>query len=529
MHGTLKFRLALSSAALAITIASSSAQTTFNWTGGPSGTGTFLFGTTGLENWDPILAATDYAAGTANLFVIASRTGGGPGALIGGGNSLSLEASGRMGTLSFANPSGHLPATLSIIANASTTTSRVIWFDQPNTTIISLGDDVTSTIKIGNSTGATSTNGHFGLRLPDSGTSTIHVANAAATLDLTGLFDNVTSRGAIHGGEVTQSSAHAMLRKTGAGTLDLRTADGQGNRVLGTVIEGGTVIVSSTLQLGWTPLEAKTDAIVLNGGKLQFTNSGFITSAANRGVQVGAGVGTIELTDSAVRIDGLISNVTGEAGVLRKTGSANLGLAGAASHTGGTLLENGQLTLIANQTLGGSGGAGLTTSANTIFRGSGIVNGNSSFATNSTLRVDEMLSTVSTTNLIGLLTFSNNLTLGDLSLVMDLDTPAASDRIHVAGALDIGEGVLNFSNFTLTPLANFAPGVFTLFSSANPIVGTLGSSLNGTVGGFDAQLGLSSGGNSLLLTVIPEPATYALVFGAAALLGAALRRRSRAS
>jgi autotransporter-associated beta strand protein len=318
------------------------------------------------------------------------------------------------------------------------------------------------------------------------------------------------------------------INKTGAGTLAL-TGGAVGNTFAGGLTIGeGVVTTDSNLRLGPSNLN-KADAVVINGGTLRYTNESAITNVAGRGFQVGSSVGTIDLPTGALRMDSVIGNVTGQAGVLRLTGSQILGLGAGTTHTGGTLLEGGQITLIDGVTLGGVGGAGLSAAANTTLRGSGTIHGDSTFASNSTLRVDQMSGSSIVSNEISTLTFADNLTLAGVNLLFDLGAPGTSDQILVNGVLTIGSGSFDLSNFTFTAQPTFAPGVYTLFSSNNPVFGTLGSSLSGTVGGFDAQLGLSSGGNSLLLTVIPEPATYALVFGAAALLGVALRRRSRAS
>lgn len=211
--------------ALSVTLAAgvtpTLAQTTFEWTGGVDGTGNVLFAAAGYDNWSPVLVAADLNAFNQNIFVIGTRVDGGPDDRIGDGGPLYVNAStANMGKLVIDNPDGHLPDNLVILANSSGTTARVLRFLEPNTTILELTDNVTGTVSFGNA----NTNGRLAFRLGDSGISTIHVANANAVLDFTGMEDNVTNRGAISAGDVDQSpTAHATLRYTGAGTIDLRT------------------------------------------------------------------------------------------------------------------------------------------------------------------------------------------------------------------------------------------------------------------------------------------------------------------
>ncbi|MCX6976570.1 MAG: PEP-CTERM sorting domain-containing protein, partial [Verrucomicrobia bacterium] len=106
----------------------------------------------------------------------------------------------------------------------------------------------------------------------------------------------------------------------------------------------------------------------------------------------------------------------------------------------------------------------------------------------------------------------------------------ASDLIVVGGGLlsgpTSGTVTLNFSDS-----GGFGAGTYTLINYAtaagtsnfSPDSFTLGS----TVGDYNYTLGLS--GNTLQLTAnaIPEPSTYATIFGTAALGFAVWRRRNR--
>ena len=324
---------------------SSSHATTFNWTGGVDGNGTIFAASAGYGNWSPTLTAADIQTGTSNDFIFATRTNGGPSAPIGNGAFLTMGNSPRMGLLKFDDTAGHFPAVLTLASSTPVNSvSRDIFFDLPDTTAISLENSVTTTVKIGTGDG---NDGRFGFRLPASGATTFHVANAAATLDLSGLFDNATSRGGISSGDVTQTLSHARIRKTGAGTLDLRTSDGQGNRGLGTTVLGGTVVISTPLQLGWVPITGfpMTDHIVINGGTIRLENS-TVDWSSTRTVQVGASGGTLNAAGTTdMTILSPISDVTGEAGALVKSGPGTLALSVGNSFTGGLTISEGVLSV----------------------------------------------------------------------------------------------------------------------------------------------------------------------------------------
>ena len=103
----------------------------------------------------------------------------------------------------------------------------------------------------------------------------------------------------------------------------------------------------------------------------------------------------------------------------------------------------------------------------------------------------------------------------------DLDTPATSSMI------DCGQVVgssLGFSNFSFENTSNFRPGVYDLIQSNTSLPGNLlGTSTSGLVDGYPANL--SASGKELVLTVVPEPGTLALLGVALGLVGYAWRRR----
>lgn len=96
------------------------------------------------------------------------------------------------------------------------------------------------------------------------------------------------------------------------------------------------------------------------------------------------------------------------------------------------------------------------------------------------------------------------------------------------GTLTIGSGTLGFNDFAFTAGGGFGPGTYTLFQTTQLISGTLdGGNLSGTVGGFGATLAFAGGGTDLVLQVVPEPGSLAmLLFGAMAMWFVGVRKRS---
>lgn len=306
-------------------------------------------------------------------------------------------------------------------------------------------------------------------------------------------------------------TGNGSLTKTGNATL---TLSGTNSFTGGLTLVQGVTSVNAVTTLG-SSLALNTSAVILNGGVLKFTAAA-ARSGSNRAFRLGSANGTIDV-DAAVevRLQGSFRDLASQSGSLRKIGPGTLSLEGAThTFTGGTFLDAGTLRLNGNS-LGNSTVSGLTAAAGTTLDGYGTVNGNSTFADTVIISPATYETSNSTavpnpvTSATGNFTFSQNLTLGDVSLVFDLDTPSTSDAITVAsgGVLNIGTGVLDLTNFTFNTLAGYAPGVYPLITTSAPINGTLGSTLTGTLGGQPVTLGLSADNTTLQLTVgNPVPA-----------------------
>lgn len=334
-----------------------------------------------------------------------------------------------------------------------------------------------------------------------SGTGSVTVLNGSNQLTLSG---NNTYQGGttLTAGAILVGSDTAI----GTGTLTmnlstrLSTAGGVA-RTLGNLVNVSGIGNTQNVSFGGVQDN------LTNVGDLTFTNTGSSLAPS--------GTGTITVTNSTTVT--FAQQFTGSGRVITKLGTGTLVLNGDNTYTGATTVNAG--TLRVNGAVAGV----VNVNSTGTFGGSGTVAGAATAAAGS------FLSAGAGAGAVGSLTFNSTLDISGLAsgtggLLFDLGAVGASDQI-VSGALSIGTGLLDLDDFSFTTLGGFGVGVYTLFDAAS-ITGSLGSNLFGTVGGLDAALSIS--GNSLVLTVIPEPSALAVFAGVGALGFACLRRRRRA-
>lgn len=523
-------------AALMAAVVPASAAT-LNWTGGALGDGT---------SWNDSANWGGTAVGFGNDLVIATRNGSGDLPAQDLNNSFTVRS------LTFDNSAGRYPSG-GLIINASNNT---ITMDTAGITNISVAAN--TTVSFNRTTGST-----FNIALAE-GQNTIDIgANSSLTMG------PVSGTASPTGGNFTSAGAatNTFLTKTGDGTLFLGA-----NSLFG----GGFTISAGTVVLDGSPaalIQNNTGAVAINGGTLRVKNA-TAQSGFQRPFQFGSSIGTIDVdSGKTFGLAGAVSNVGSEAGVLRKTGSGLLSMEMGQSQmtmTGGTIVEEGTLRIVAQVNYGGLGGEGIIVKDGGILQAgfasntqdggappiATTIRGDSAFEQNSRVELGQWASTNTggfpggnRTASTGFITFEGNL---DISGAADSTLPAfdwtlkainptsigtpgngtGSDKIIVnaIGTLNIGSGLLEFSDFTFTGEEGVTTGVYTLFQTDNPIIGSLGSSLTGsfltnTVPLF-GTLQLSGDGTDIEFVVtIPEPSTCVLL-GLGGLLGFAAWRRS---
>ena len=298
-------------------------------------------------------------------------------------------------------------------------------------------------------------------------------------------------------------SGSGKLIKSGSGALLL---NGSNTYTGGTAVNAGTLQAAGTAALpGYATL-----------GKITVGNGAMLAVSAGGSGWTAAGIGTLLGSNSSGFASGSVlgidtssgslaynSNIAGSTG-LAKLGANTLTLTGSNTYTGPTTISKGKLTVdgsLTNSAVGVTGG----TLGGTGYLSGGTVNAGGTLAPGDPL---------------GVLHLSGSLIL-EQGAVMDyeLDTPSTSDEISCAS---LALNNQQFSDFHFTWSANFGPGSYDLIAFGSSS-GSLASA-SGTIDGYTATLAVKN--NDLVLTVVPEPSTFALLaVGVFGLIGWAWRRR----
>jgi fibronectin-binding autotransporter adhesin len=397
------------------------------------------------------------------------------------------------------------------------------------------------------------------LQLGNGGTTGSVAGNIAITVAASGGLVFNRSDTFTFGG-VISSTAAGTVTQAGAGTLILTGAN---------TYTGTTTVSAGTLQLGNggttgsvagnivanSPLVFNRSDTLVNAGNISGTSSfaqagsgtliltGSASAAGGATVstgtlQIGNGGATGSVTGNIANAAALVFNrnntytyagVISGAGSLTQAGTGSLILTGASTYAGATTVSAGLL-----QVDGSLASALTNVNSGGTLGGSGSIAGDVNINSGGTLRPGASP---------GLFTTGGHLALASgASTFLELNGP---DRGLTYDALDVGSlftaggslsldlGFLPSSqSFLLASYASLGLGDFSSVFITGSSVGSL-SSLGG--GQWSAVIGdstfaLSLGGTQMTLAVspasaVPEPATYALCVGAAALLGAALRRQ----
>jgi autotransporter-associated beta strand protein/T5SS/PEP-CTERM-associated repeat protein len=313
--------------------------------------------------------------------------------------------------------------------------------------------------------------------------------------------DSLTLTGSIGGTGGSQS-----LTKIGAGTLTLSGTN---------TYSGNTTIDVGTLQLGSAAALSPTTSLVINAGGT-FSANGFtptINFLSGTGVlDVGSG-GVNYRPAAGSAFDGFV--VGSGAFTISGGGSVNF-TATSPDFAGSVSITNSSVSF--NGTFGGSS---LTVGSGGVLGGSGSISAPTTLGSGSHLAPG---------NSPGTLTFTNGLTLNS-GAVFDFQLGTSSDLIRLTNGLLAGptSGTLTLN---LSNSGGFQAGVYTLIDFTGATTSNLGLddfTLGTVIPGFNYTLALTSTGLTLTAAVasaIPEPSTYAALFGGAA-LGLAVWRRRR--
>ncbi len=281
------------------------------------------------------------------------------------------------------------------------------------------------------------------------------------------------------------------------------TTSSQFDGFTGTInVQSGATLRYSSNSSGNT-FGSLNPTFVLNG-TLQPRNAGntvvlgtFAGSGTLAGPQSGSGPGdtlyVIGGNNSDSTFSGVISSNTAAASsqvIVNKIGTGTLTLSGASTYAGGTTVNGG--TLRVNNTTGsGTGSGDLEISAGSTLAGNGIIG--------SATTVDDFAN-FAPGNPSGTLTFSNNLTLNDNS-VLRFALGTSSDSVVVTGDL-ILTGQLQITN-----AVGFGPGSYPLFTCSGALdLGNL--VLAAAPAGYNYSFDTSSPVMVKLVVSLPAPPNF---------------------
>ncbi len=307
-----------------------------------------------------------------------------------------------------------------------------------------------------------------------------------------------------------------------------------------TSIESGAILVlSTTVDQG---LAATSTVDVASGGVFDFSNrdlevagltgagSVYSFGGSNGHLSVNTAPGQNQVFAGALGAGAAAFDLT-------KAGAGTLTLAGTLTYTGATTISGGTLALGASASLASSSGldlgAGgildLTAKSGGFALGSGQTlsgTGTINLAASQTLT---LAGTLAPGNSPGITTVNGNLVI-DSSAIIAMELAGSGgvagtdfDQIVVTGTMTAG-GTLN-----VTAIDDFTPSIgqsFQLFN-ASSIGGTFATINLPTLSGATWNTSALYSTGALSVSAVPEPGSFALLFGVAALGFTATRRRRR--
>lgn len=301
----------------------------------------------------------------------------------------------------------------------------------------------------------------------------------------------------------------AGLIKSGGGTLRLNTAS---------TFTGATTLSGGQITLGVTNGLSTTTKLTNSAGT-NFTMQGFSQTlaglAGNGTVRTTSG-STSKLTISGATTDTFTGSINDGAtgGVslsFERAGTGTTLLNGTSAYRGTTTVSGGTLSLGSNL----SGTGSVTVSGGTLASSVAAVNlglGNFSMTSGALAANGAGIGTYT-------LAATKTFTASGGTLDFTLGSAFTSDKIFGSG---VGS-LFNLSGATLSLSGTTSvAGSYTLFSGFTGTNVVAGLVINGLDSGFTGSLGTDG---ILTVSAIPEPSTFAALFGTAALGVALLRRR----
>lgn len=223
-----------------------------------------------------------------------------------------------------------------------------------------------------------------------------------------------------------------------------------------------------------------------------------LTGNTTSTVTLGSTTLTINATSGSTTFSG---NISGPGGSLVKDGSSTQILSGTNTYTGTTTISSG--TLLIN---GSTSSSSLMSVNGGTLGGTGTVGGDTVLAAGSMLSPgDSSAVTFHFSNALNISAAAND----TAAFVFTLG--AASDKVVAGGLLTFGTNLLEAADFSFTAGAGFAQNVSYILFSGGSVSGSFTSFAVTDIGGSGINGNVALAGSDIVLTTVPEPATWALL------------------